>query len=180
MKRTIVVNLFGSPGAGKSTGAAYIFSRLKMMGVDAELITEFPKDMVWEHNEKAVDNQVYVLGQQYFRQYRCDGEVDVIITDSPILLSILYNKNEKIAKPFNELTLATFNLGNNINYFVNRAKEYNPNGRLHTEKQANEIAGKNKDLLENYGIEYTEIEGTITGYEEVVYDVMDKVRNNND
>ena len=26
----IIVNLFGVPGAGKSTGAAYIFSKLKM------------------------------------------------------------------------------------------------------------------------------------------------------
>ena len=39
----LIVNLFGVPGAGKSTGAAYIFSRLKMLGVNAELVTEFPK-----------------------------------------------------------------------------------------------------------------------------------------
>ena len=40
----IVVNLFGAPGAGKSTGAAYIFfSILKMNGINAELVTEFAK-----------------------------------------------------------------------------------------------------------------------------------------
>ena len=33
MKKPIVVNLFGAPGAGKSTGAAYIFSELKQKGV---------------------------------------------------------------------------------------------------------------------------------------------------
>ena len=33
----LVVNLFGAPGAGKSTGAAYIFSKLKMAGINAEL-----------------------------------------------------------------------------------------------------------------------------------------------
>jgi adenylate kinase family enzyme len=27
--KTLVVNLFGAPGAGKSTGAAYIFAMLK-------------------------------------------------------------------------------------------------------------------------------------------------------
>ena len=42
----IVVNLFGVPSAGKSTGAAYIFSKLKMAGINAELITEFAKDKV--------------------------------------------------------------------------------------------------------------------------------------
>lgn len=41
-----VVNLFAQPGAGKSTGAAYIFAKLKMAGVNAELITEFAKDKV--------------------------------------------------------------------------------------------------------------------------------------
>lgn len=46
----LVVNLFGVPGAGKSTGAAYIFSQLKMAGINAELITEFAKDKVWEEN----------------------------------------------------------------------------------------------------------------------------------
>ena len=34
----IVVNLFGVPGAGKSTGAAYVFSKLKMQGINAELV----------------------------------------------------------------------------------------------------------------------------------------------
>lgn len=41
MGKTLVVNLFGVPGAGKSTGAAYIFSCIKMAGVNAELITEY-------------------------------------------------------------------------------------------------------------------------------------------
>ena len=34
---TLVVNLFGGPGSGKSTGAAYVFARLKMLGYNAEL-----------------------------------------------------------------------------------------------------------------------------------------------
>lgn len=46
MCNTIVVNLFGVPGAGKSTGAAYIFYRLKINGINAELVTEFAKDKV--------------------------------------------------------------------------------------------------------------------------------------
>ena len=35
-KGCIVVNFFGVPSAGKSTGAAYVFSRLKMAGINAE------------------------------------------------------------------------------------------------------------------------------------------------
>ena len=36
----LVVNLFGAPCAGKSTAAAYIFSQLKMKGINCELATE--------------------------------------------------------------------------------------------------------------------------------------------
>lgn len=51
-EKMLVVNLFGTPGAGKSTGVAYIFSNLKMRGINAELVTEFAKDMVWEDNKE--------------------------------------------------------------------------------------------------------------------------------
>ena len=48
----LIVSLCGQPGVGKSTGSAYVFSKLKMAGVNAELVTEFAKDKVWERNEK--------------------------------------------------------------------------------------------------------------------------------
>ena len=43
-KKIIVINLLGSPGAGKSTTAARLFYELKMKGVKCELITEYAKD----------------------------------------------------------------------------------------------------------------------------------------
>ena len=59
----LVVNLFGAPGAGKSTDSAiYIFSQLKINGINAELVTEFAKNIIWEHNRKALTNQIYMLG----------------------------------------------------------------------------------------------------------------------
>ena len=54
MKKPIVVNLAGAPGAGKSTGAAKIFSDLKMLGINCELVGEFAKDKTWEQPETSV------------------------------------------------------------------------------------------------------------------------------
>lgn len=51
----IVVNLYGGPGVGKSTGAAYVFARLKEAGVVAELVTEFAKDLTWGHSRAILD-----------------------------------------------------------------------------------------------------------------------------
>ena len=82
----LIVNLFAGPGAGKSTIAAYVFARLKMAGVNCELAPEFAKDKVWEHNQTALDNQIYVFAKQYYRITRCADQVDVVITDSPVAL----------------------------------------------------------------------------------------------
>ena len=75
----LIVNLFGVPGAGKSTGAAYIFAKLKMLGINAELITEFAKDKVWENNTEVFKNQAYLFGKQSYRISRCKDKVDVIV-----------------------------------------------------------------------------------------------------
>ena len=67
MKDTLIVNLYGGPGSGKSTGAAYLFAKLKMAGVDAEYVTEFAKDKVWEGNQEAFRCQFYITGKRTFR-----------------------------------------------------------------------------------------------------------------
>ena len=55
-KLPIVCNFFSGPGAGKSTLAAAVFAKLKMLGVNCELVTEFAKDKTWEKNYTALSN----------------------------------------------------------------------------------------------------------------------------
>lgn len=157
----LIVNLFGAPGAGKSTLAAYVFAKLKMAGVNAELVTEFAKDKTWENNHKALANQVYVFGKQLYRITRCQDDVDVIVTDSPILLSIIYNHSDILGEDFNNLVYKVFSSYNNANYFINRVKKYNPKGRSQTEEESDEIAVEVKEMLNKYGVDYTEADGVL-------------------
>jgi hypothetical protein len=61
MKNTLLVNLYAGPGAGKSTGAAYIFAKLKMAGVDCEYVSEYAKDRVWQEDQFPLKHcQLYV------------------------------------------------------------------------------------------------------------------------
>lgn len=170
----IVVNLFGAPGSGKSTGAAYVYSCLKMLGVNAELVTEFAKDMVWDECLCALsgDAQAYVFGCQLYRQLRCRDKVDVIVTDSPILLSVPYNTSDVLGEEFNNVVIKMFKSFNNISYMVKRTKYYEQSGRIHTEVESAELHRKIIDCLNHADIDYIEIEGTLDGYHSIVSDVM--------
>lgn len=171
----ILVNLFGAPGAGKSTGAAYVFSKLKMAGINAELVTEFAKDKVWEESKAVFDNQAYIFGKQYFRISRCYDKVDVIVTDSPLLLSILYNNDIVLGETFNALVRRVFGSFNNLNYLLTRVKDYNPAGRFQTEQESDILAFQLKELLKQEQIEYLNIPGNIEGYDAIVEDIINEI-----
>lgn len=172
MNKPIVVNLFGGPGSGKSTGSAYVFAMLKMHGINCELVTEFAKDKTWEHNMGALSNQAYVFGNQCYRMSRCADQVDVIITDSPLVLSVVYNKNSNPENGFNKMAIEVFNSYNNINFFLDRVKPYNPIGRNQTEEESDNIGHDIEDLLVKNGIEYTTVAGYVDGYEKIAKNIL--------
>lgn len=174
-RKPIVINLFGAPGAGKSTGAAVVFAALKQAGVNAELITEFAKDKTWEHNATALGCQEYVFGKQSYRLARCKADVDVIVTDSPLPTSILYTNDPALLAEgaFYKVVMNVFNSYHNCNYFIRRTKSYNPNGRNQTEEQSDAIADLTKQMLDGNSIKYVETTGDAEGYQKIVDDVLD-------
>ena len=172
----LVVNLFGAPGAGKSTGAAYIFSKLKMFGINVELVTEFAKDKVWEESKAVFQNQAYIFGKQYFRISRVDGKVDVVITDSPILLSSFYANDEVLGDEFDALIMKVFNSYDSMNVFINRVKPYNPSGRFQTEEESDALSDEMRTFLDRHNITCAQYDGCIEGYDALVNDILARVR----
>lgn len=173
----IVVNLFGTPGAGKSTGAAFVFSQLKMQGINCELVTEFAKDKVWENTQEVFKNQAYIFGKQSFKISRCAEKVDVIITDSPLPLSIFYNNDPRLTENFNQSVMDFFNSYHNMNFLLTRTKPYNPVRRHQTEEEADKLAEPMIQLLESRDIPYTEVKGEFEGYVMIKDLVMEELRN---
>lgn len=174
-KRCIVVNMFGGPGCGKSTGAAYVFAMLKMHGVNCELSTEFAKDKTWESNNKALECQPYVFGKQCYRLDRCADQVDVIVTDSPLFLSMVYNRDIGIENEFSKMVLKKFNEFDNINFFLKRLKEYNPKGRSQTLEEAKQLDEKIERLLKKSKITYKTVDGNIDGYHSILVAILEKI-----
>lgn len=151
-KKTLIVNLYAGPGTGKSSTMAGVFSELKWRGVNCEMAPEFAKEKVWEESLKILGNQIYVFGKQLHAIHRLIGKVEVIITDSPLLLSIVYGKNE--GEAFKNLVLDVHHRFNNFNIFLKRKKKYNPSGRLQTEKEAKDKDKEIVNLLKANNIEH--------------------------
>lgn len=169
---TLVVNLYGAPGSGKSTGSAYIFSRLKLAGWDAEFVSEFAKDKVWEKNDAVFDNPSYLYGKQSFRLSRVAGNVDVIVTDSPLLIPAYYNRTDT-AEELTALAKKELSHYYCYNVFVNRVKKYNPNGRFQTESESNEVANELRAFLTTHGVnDLVDINGDPKGYDEVIEEIV--------
>lgn len=162
---TLVVNLYGGPGSGKSTMSARLFSELKELGINAELVTEYAKDLVWQESTHVLDNQLYIFAKQYHRLWRVMNKVDVIITDSPLLLSTIYGET---SSTFKKLVLEEINKMNTLNIFLERVKPYNPAGRLQSEFDAKMIDDLIRLELEEKCIPYTSFKGEYSSTSTIV------------
>ncbi len=137
-KPTLIVNIFGGPGAGKSSFAHGLMYELKISGIDCELASEYAKDIFYEESPIKLDNQIYVFGKQLHRIKRILGKVDVIVTDAPLLHSIHYDTSN--SETFQKLVLEEHKKLNNFNIWLIRKHKYNHNGRFQTEDVAEEIS----------------------------------------
>jgi hypothetical protein len=169
---TIVVDLYAGPGSGKSTGMAYVFSRLKMAGINCEMAPEYAKDRVWQKDFHVFENQLYVTAKQYSRIERLFGQVDVVITDSPIMMGACYLDGFDYKDEFVALLRKLDSGYRHLPYFINRVKPYNPSGRFQAEGDARQIDYKIIDFLDGQKIPYARVDGNKDGYELIVHAVV--------
>ena len=146
-----ILNLWAGPGAGKSTTAALVFGVLKSRGHNVELVREYAKELAWEYGCIPPHiSQDDILFEQARRQDMLQDKVDLIITDSPLRMSVVYGSNPEQVKAFMQGY-------EQIDVFVSRVKPYNPKGRMQTEAQAVEI-----DAILRGEVEFT-ITGNVLG-----------------
>ena len=82
-----VINIFGAPGAGKSTTASGLFYEMKKHWIECEYIQEFAKELVWSDSTHLLSQQNYIFAEQERRLNRLNQKIDVAISDSPLILS---------------------------------------------------------------------------------------------
>lgn len=149
--QTIVINLMGAPGTGKSTVASELFSKMKWLGYDVELVSEYAKELVWEERNETFKNELYLFAKQHHRMFRLNNKVKYIITDRPLILSIFYNKKYgDNSEVFKNLVLQEINKFKNINIFLNRTKPYVQKGRNQTEEESKEFASEMLNIVKEH------------------------------
>ncbi len=154
LKKTVIVNLFAGPGAGKTTCAWAIASELKKRNIETEYVSEYAKECVWDNRTDLLDgsfeHQTAIYEEQNRRVQRLLGKVDVVVTDSPAILSLVYAKEKN--SEFENKVLTEFGQQQNFNLFINRGKVFQQAGRVHNLAQSKQLDNDIKNMLRENNI----------------------------
>jgi nicotinamide riboside kinase len=178
--KTKVINMYGGPGTGKSTTAAAMFAEMKFRGVNCEYVQEYAKDKAWElgsdhvKTPKVFEAQEYIFGKQHFRYRRCAEEVDLIISDCPLMLGMIYTPDTFPMPSLKKVIREAYDMYDNLNVFLVRNKPYNPKGRLQTEDKAKDLDIEVRKLLDAQKVPYYVVQSGRESVTEIV-DLMHQV-----
>ena len=161
---TIVVNMLGGSGIGKSTTAAGLYYQMKLKNISVELVREYVKVLAWQGAKIGRFDQVNIFGEQCKLEHTLYGKVDYIITDSPIVLAPVYElfyhgdsmmeeAAIKFLKKSSESGVKQFNI------MLERNKPYDTRGRYQTEEEAKIVDSLTADFLGKYNIHYHVVSG---------------------
>lgn len=142
---TLVVNCFAGPGAGKTTCAWEVAAELKKKGINCEYISEYAKELVWEEKFDTLKNQEHVFDEQSKRLERLRGKVEVIVTDSPILMSHIYGEHN--SEYFTNRIDDEYNKYYNFNLFIRRGESFQQAGRIQNLEESKILDKKILDML---------------------------------
>ena len=155
--KTKVINIYAGSGAGKSTLAAGLFFKMKKAGLNVELAREWVKSWAWSGRKITELDQLHISGQQSEVESSLYGKVDYVITDSPLLLSAIYdefyNTSPIVLSVVQGFLARAKALGvHHVDFRLMRHKKFNPQGRYETEATARAIDTFIDEKLPQWGI----------------------------
>ena len=150
--------LYSGPSAGKSTLASYVFSHLKMRGLNIELISEYVKTWAYENRPLRGCDQFYIFAKQWRKEdIILRNGVEHLVTDSPLILQCAYAKKYGARGWKNILNMALEIEKDTpaINIFLSRVHgKYQNQGRYQTEKEALELDDYFKNFLTENSVNF--------------------------
>lgn len=122
-----------------------------MAGYNAELVTEYAKDLTWDENTKALSYQPYISVQQAWRIERLRGKINIVVTDSPLLMSLVYTSPD-LPDCFRDYIKWESLRDDTVNFLLRRVKPFSPIGRNQTEDESKSLDIEIKKLLEDNAV----------------------------
>lgn len=176
MKLKKVINIFGGPGAGKSTLAYKLTGWMKENGYNVDFISEYAKQMVYENRMNVLEqDQLYVFAKQHRKILTLKDTVEYIVTDSPFIQGIVYlNKSVYNKSHFTDLILDTYNSYPNLNIYLDRSDrfKYDTSGRYQDEEGAKDLDFEIYYAMNNIGIIFNRLDAGDTGNEIRITDML--------
>jgi hypothetical protein len=158
--KTTIINMYGGPGCGKSTSAAYIYYLLKSQGENAELVREYVKDWAYESRKFSAYDEIYFLGKQVRHESMLFGKVDWIVTDAPVYMTAYYASlycSPQLAHGIAQAAQAFYKQAEDdghqhMHVMLKRIKPYQADGRYQSEEQALNIDRGVADMLAKFHV----------------------------
>ncbi|MEK2647481.1 AAA family ATPase [Bdellovibrio sp. BCCA] len=180
-RQKIIVCITGGPSSGKSGTAHSLTGYLKDCGVFAEISQEEFKNWVLEKRPFHPGDQSYVFEVQAKKErHLMASGVGAIVTDSPLMLGILYGRlNDPYEREFKvcELLLKKHHKiakdhGYKVEHYfmIRRENDFEDEGRIHDLKQAKVIDSDCLALMNELGIKYK----SVNGASDIIEDLKEK------
>jgi len=152
------INFYGGPGVGKSTLAAKVYAELSRAGVvTVEMVREFFKPWAYEGQKMDAFDQVYTFGNQLWAEHRLfKAGVQVIVTDSPVLLQCVYTHrlDAEIATHLRGLAVLYERAYPALNFLVQRNVPYRRVGRYQDEPELQVLDDQIKAWVDEWELPY--------------------------
>lgn len=152
------INFYGGPGVGKSVLAAKVYAELSRGGVvSAELVREFVKPWAYEGKKLDCFDQVYTFAQQLWAEHRLfKAGIEVVVTDSPVLLQCVYTAllDSDVATHMQGLAFHYEQAYPSLNFLVQRKVPYHRQGRFEDESELHELDEQIKACMNNWKLNY--------------------------
>lgn len=159
---TKIVNIFGPPGAGKTTTAAELFVLYKKEGRRVSQIQEYATYLINSGRlRELIEEQGLIFEKQSHAQEISLGKFEYAITESPLVMSSFYaqNRPDLYSKLFHESVFDKMTKFDNLNFYVYKKNwdDYDVSGRIHTKEEAQAMEGELLGYLRSKGLEVVEV-----------------------
>ncbi len=155
------INLWAGPGAGKSTTAEGVSHSLKKAGYKVELVQEYIKNWAYMKRVPQSFDQAFIFANQlHSEDFLLNRGVDVIVTDSPVLMNLSYSKRYGF-EPWPHLLEIGRAFEKNfpsVNILLSREGiEYQQNGRYENHTEAVWMDNFMQEFMHQCGVNYIRI-----------------------